>query len=143
MVDKNKISKIAILLTVVALFTACIGTQIASAGYLVKQYHIWFLNASPNPQYSEFFTANSGVVSVTGWQTSDSATPTVGYSIARYYLGIYQIVSNMQPVEGNFSSSKWFPALNFTNIPPSNTLALRTTCNTSYTTLSGNIYDGW
>jgi len=90
-----------------------------------------------------FFTANSGVVSVAGWQTSSSSTPKVGYSIARYYLGIYQFVSNVKPVEGTYSSSNWFDALHFTDIPSSSSLLLRTTCSTNQTSLAGNIYDGW
>lgn len=89
-----------------------------------------------------FLLANSGVVSVTGWQTKSSGTASVGYSISRYYLGIRQIVSNIQYVDGNYSSSNWFSPLHFTNIPSSSYLALRTTAY-SGVTVGGNIYDGW
>ncbi len=57
MLNKRNISKIAMLIILITIITASIGAQMASAGYLVKQYYMFFADNSYNPQYSGFFTS--------------------------------------------------------------------------------------
>ncbi|MDD4237721.1 MAG: hypothetical protein PHT62_04105 [Desulfotomaculaceae bacterium] len=144
--DKRKYSnfKIALVLIFVATIIACIGTQIASAGTLVKQYDFGFYSGGSNPQYSPTFTANSSVVSITGWQVSQNGTPSVGYAIARLnWTGSYTTLTSTQYVNDTYPSSSWFAPLNFTNIPDSSWLSLKASTTMMQTTCGANIYDGW